>query len=127
MYLYLKDEKNEAEIEVAYWRKANQIHGWFARHFGEYNDNQYVLENCRSYEIPKEKIIELYDDCVKAHLNKDPKLLPTTEGFFFGSTGIDEWYWHDILDTIEVLRPYVKRIQEKDPELTGSFYYYGSW
>ena len=31
MYLY-KKVKNAKKQEVAYWRKANQIRGWFVRH-----------------------------------------------------------------------------------------------
>jgi hypothetical protein len=35
-------------------------------------------------------------------------LLPTTAGFFFGSTDYDEYYLQDILDTIAMLEPLLK-------------------
>jgi len=35
-------------------------------------------------------------------------LLPTTSGFFFGSTDYDEYYMEDILDTIKILEPLLK-------------------
>lgn len=45
--------------EVAYWRKANAIHGWFERKYGEDGE----LENCRDYHVEKEDLIELRDLC----------------------------------------------------------------
>ena len=30
-------------------------------------------------------------------------LLPTTSGFFFGSTEYNQWYLEDIIDTIDIL------------------------
>lgn len=56
MFLY-KVEKEE----VAYWRKANEIHAWFERKFG--GDDG--LENCRDYYVEKEDLIELRDLCQK--------------------------------------------------------------
>lgn len=35
-------------------------------------------------------------------------LLPTTKGFFFGSTDYDEYYMQDINDTIAILEPLLK-------------------
>lgn len=48
--------------EVAYWRKANAIHGWFERKIEEYGES---LENCRDYPVTKEDLIELRDTCQK--------------------------------------------------------------
>lgn len=49
-------------------------------------------------------------------------LLPTAEGFFFGSTDYDEWYITGLTETKEVL----ERIMaiEKD---TSDYYYQASW
>jgi hypothetical protein len=30
-------------------------------------------------------------------------LLPPTSGFFFGGTGIDEWYWVNLQETVDKL------------------------
>jgi hypothetical protein len=55
--------------------------------------------------------------------NKDPNLLPPREGFFFGGTDIDEWYWRDIEDTRKQLRRLINL-----PEFEElSFYYQSSW
>ena len=31
------------------------------------------------------------------------ELLPTQDGFFFGSTNYDQWYMEDIISTIDIL------------------------
>lgn len=56
--MYLYKVKHD---EVAYWRKANAIHGWFERKLSEDG----TLENCRDYYISKENLIELRDTCQK--------------------------------------------------------------
>ncbi len=114
--------------EVAYWRKANQIHNWFVENIQDGNDD------CGYYEVSRQKLQELLADCCdvlkyaecelqemngglqkidgewkettmmgRKILNKDvvSDILPTTSGFFFGSTDYDEWYLRDIENTIE--------------------------
>jgi hypothetical protein len=50
------------------------------------------------------------------------ELLPPTQGFFFGSDDIDEWYLKDIEETIEKLST-VLSTKEKGER----FYYYAWW
>ena len=104
-------------LQVAYWRKANYIHKWFV-------DNvQNGTDNCGEYWVPPEKMQELYDTCVKALETKDATILSPTDGFFFGSTDIDQWYWDDIESTKEIIKSLLedKRLAEYD------FYYRSSW
>ena len=95
---------------VADWRKANHIHKWFV------DKVQDGVDDCGIYEVTKEQLEELLDVCkevmnnsslVKGEYIKDSsvaeELLPTTEGFFFGSTQYDKWYIEDIKYTIEVV------------------------
>ena len=104
------------EVTCAYWRKANQIHAWFVNNVQGGNDN------CGEYYVSHEKLKELLTTCQQALFSKDPSLLPPQEGFFFGGTDIDEWYWQDIKDTIKKL----KRVLV--PEMSKlSFYYTSSW
>ena len=115
--------------EVGYWRKANQIHKWFVDNVQEGNDN------CGDYYVSKEKLKELYNICIaiksetklvdgkiieNSHLAVS--LLPTTEGFFFGSTDYDEFYMRNIDDTIKILKP-ILDIESND----GDYYYHSSW
>jgi len=112
--------------EVMYWRKANAIHRWFVENVQEGKDD------CQRYEIETKKLVEFFDLLVKAHLTKDPTIFEPQEGFFFGSSDIDDWYWENILNTIEVLKPHVDMIkseekQDKDTIGVTTYYYQASW
>lgn len=95
--------KHESE-QVAYWRKANQIRGWFADLLGE--DANGVCKG----KVSKENIEDLLDTCkqVLADHSLAEKLLPVTEGFFFGSYEYDEYYFEDIKETIEICEKILK-------------------
>ncbi len=78
------------EVTCAYWRKANQIHKWFV-------DNvQGGEDNCGEYYVSHEKLKDLLDLVNRALAERNPNLLPPQEGFFFGGTDRDEWYWQDL-------------------------------
>lgn len=105
------------EVTCAYWRKANQIHKWFV-------DNvQNGEDNCESYYVSHEQILELLTTARQCLFTKDPSLLPPQGGFFFGGTDIDEWYWNDIKNTINQL----KRVSELPEFDKLSFSYQSSW
>jgi hypothetical protein len=61
--------------------------------------------------------IEEMDD-----LDEDEESLEPTEGFFFGSTDKDEWYYEDLKNTVEGL----SRVLETLPD-DYSFSYHASW
>ena len=87
--------------EIAYWRKANQIHKWFV-------DNvQNGEDDCRSHVVYKEQLTELLETAKEVLRSKDTsvaeRLLPTQSGFFFGGTDYDQWYYEDIKYTVEQL------------------------
>jgi len=114
MYLYQKDTH-----EVAYWRKANAIHGWII-------GTTKSVDDCTPIHLTKMDIVQLRDDCQKV-LDEGTQdmaweLLPPTSGFFFGSTEIDEWYWDDIKSTLEKLNTI---INETDDD--ARFEYQASW
>jgi hypothetical protein len=107
----------EVEWTVAYWRKANQIHNWFV-------DNvQGGEDECRPHYVSKEKLEELRDLCLDVLKTKDATKLPPSEGFFFGSSEIDEWYWEDVEQTADVLTKILD-----DPNFDKfDFQYRSSW
>jgi hypothetical protein len=106
------------QVQVAYWRKANQIHKWFVDHVQDGNDN------CEEYRVTRDQLQLLVDNCKLVLMNKEeaPNLLPPQEGFFFGSYEYDEFYWQDIQDTIEQL----EKILNEYPE-EWDFQYQSSW
>lgn len=123
MYLFESEKENatfddwaESE-ELIYWRKANAIHRWFVINVQDYKDD------CEIYSVSKEKLEELLYTC-KEVLNdytKARELLPTQEGFFFGSTLYDDDYFDDIIFTMNNL---IKVLNRKDLK---NLYYCSSW
>lgn len=134
--------------EIMYWRKANQIHGWFVTNCEE------VIEDVK-YRVSREDLQSLLETCkqvldilngasktttqvvggwkngkeykvdVEVYDTEDVlELLPPTQGFFFGSDEIDEWYKQNIEETIQVLEEELKSDNKDDyPE----YEYYASW
>jgi hypothetical protein len=116
------------EESVAYWRKANHIHKWFVDNVQDGEDD------CGTYYVSKEKLKQLYEICLEILKNpkKAPELMPTQEGFFFGSTDYDEYYMTDIKDTIEQLKPIFRedklgKILDDDIDDMSEYYYHSSW
>lgn len=104
--------------EAMYWRKANSIHNWFVENV------QGGEDTCESYFVSREQLLELLAQC-KAVAKKEVcahETLPTTEGFFFGSTDYNEYYWQDINDTIMGLEMALDTFDED-----WDFSYRASW
>lgn len=116
MYLF---KCSKERTEIAYWRKANQIRDWFVRH--GYPENG----NCMDYYLEKEDLEQLVRDCKAVLDNHDlaEELMPTSDGFFFGGTDYDEWYFKDLENTIEQVEKVIKET-DWDNELV---YYYEWW
>lgn len=106
--------------EVGYWRKANHIHNWFVQNV------QGGRDECQRAYVSKEELEKLLSICkeVLADHSKAPELLPTTEGFFFGGTDYDEYYFQDVQDTINIIEPLLKELEENS---MGDIYYQSSW
>ena len=81
------------------------------------------MDDCQQVSVGREQLEELRDTCRK--VLADPSLasdlLPTADGFFFGSTDYDEWYTRGLTYTADKI----------DKLLTMSdewyFYYQSSW
>lgn len=90
---------------VGYWRKANAIHGWIVNQCAGGEDR------CQEIYMPKSKLEELHQLCCsilgeeseEALVNTALEELPPTEGFFFGSNEVGDWYKQDLKDTINIL------------------------
>ena len=146
------EEVCEVVEKVGYWRKSNQIHNWFVENVQEGNDDcrsyevsrrqlKELLELCK--KVMKTAVIEEGEVCTgttysagevthsyeKGRVVTNPDdiadLLPSQEGFFFGSTDYDEYYLQDIEQTIKILEKILSA-----PEIDGVmqwFEYRSSW
>ena len=114
----IKPERiTHVEEEIMYWRKMNAIHNWFVQNC------QDGIDECQESHVTIEQLDELATICEKAIRDKNPELLPTQEGFFFGSTNYDEYYWQQIEETAKVLREEIRNNQIEYPE----YIYQSSW
>lgn len=147
-YPNIKPERVSYVTEnIMYWRKANQIHGWFTSNTQELteevsyrvtlDDLKNLLDTCKQVldVLTKSKMktiqirsgwsggeemfcdIQVYD-CEE----QIQDLLPPTEGFFYGSYDINEYYKETIEETIEFLEKELPNCEE-DVE----FEYFASW
>lgn len=139
-------------VVCAYWRKANHIHLWFVDNVQDGQDDcrtypvgigqlNELLDTCRRV-LAGSELVEgqvsvgqkftaeggLEEMTQEGKVIKDTsvaeELLPTTGGFFFGSTAYDEWYYGDVESTISQLERVLKAAGELD---IWCFNYRSSW
>lgn len=115
--LPVPDGSLSVEVTAVYWRKSNQIHDWFVRNVQDGKDD------CGEYYVSRDCLRELLAACNEALVNRNraDEILPTSSGFFFGSTEYDEWYWEDIERTARE----IKRVLAFPEDV--SFNYHSSW
>jgi len=103
---YPTEDIDSITYQVGYWRKANQIHGWFV-------DNvQHGEDDCRYHDVSEEQLEKLQSICVELLQSRDKEkaleLLPVRKGFFFGrynpkEDGFWEDYWYDLETTVKAV------------------------
>lgn len=127
--------------EVMYWRKANQIHDWFVKYV------QDGIDDCTRYTVEKHHLIDLQErisfilagikfpaskqmyneknkwEAPQSNLWLAQKLLPCSNGFFFGNTDYNKWYFDDLRNTKKFLRSVLK----KSTQANWTFEYHSSW
>tara|TARA_R100001015_G_C4606158_1_gene161214 strand:- start:75 stop:566 length:492 start_codon:yes stop_codon:yes gene_type:complete len=114
--------------EVGYWRKANHIHSWFVENIQDGRDE------CQESYVSLERLTELRDLCKEVVKYKNSEFnndnLPTSSGFFFGSTEYGEYYYEDCKDTIKILNTILKDeeiIRDTKGIYSSEYYYQASW
>ena len=109
----------ETFYQVGYWRKANAIHNWFVENCGDGEDL------CQEIVVDTDKLEQLKRLCEKVLETPDlaSELLPTTEGFFFGSTEYDDWYFDDIKYTIHILTKVIEFMKKEQLKHDYDNYY----
>jgi len=105
------------KFQVGYWRKANQVHDWFVTNCQDGQDD------CHEYMVNREQLEELRDLCQRVLDNHTlaSEYMPTSEGFFFGSTEYDDYYFECLEETIGIIGQALTLEKEYD------FTYQSSW
>ena len=116
----------QVEVCVAYWRKANAIHGWFV------NTLANGVDECQSIYVSRQDLENLRMSCnnvlkcpvgVRAEdVAAQYGLLPT-RGFFFGSYEIDQYYMEDLKLTVKQ----IGSILDSTKDRWVDFIYRASW
>lgn len=106
--IFEEEVKHMYKISDAYFRKVNFIYAYF----------QDRLEN-ESCVITKNELNEFIQVCKDVYNHKGDEdyaseFLPTTSGFFFGSTSYDDWYWDDVKDCIKQMQKLYKSLKDED-------------
>jgi len=111
-----------ADVCVGYWRKANAIHKWFCNLDGG-------KDECQKIPVSVEQLRELRNLCDLVLLQPAvaSEILPTQDGFFFGSYDYDEWYMDDMKNTITMIDEILKDVPLDANPWDYSFYYQASW
>ena len=75
------------------------------------------------------KWVQQYEDGMLINnIEEIKELLPTADGFFFGSTEYDEYYLKDIKNTIEILEKVIKEDEELNKQgFYPDYEYRASW
>jgi hypothetical protein len=106
-------------VELAYWRKSNQIHQWFVDNVqggkDEYQNSYVTKENL-------EALLKLVNEVLADH-SRAEELLPTAKGFFFGSQDYDEWYFKGLQETKDM----IEKILATEDLDDWNMYYHSSW
>ena len=130
---------------VGYWRKANAINGWIVSNCANGEDN------CQEIHLNRDQLESLRNDCIVALANPDRKYEITNnkvfyllcdylnslnqeldpdqyespvqpaEGFFFGDTELDDFYYWQLEYTIDLITSLLEHSDELE------FSYQASW
>ena len=108
-------------VEAMYWRKANAIHQWFVENV------QNGVDDCQVHPVTSKqlrKLISTIEDVLENKVNP-AEALPSSTGFFFGSSEYNEWYFDDLKRTREGLTKLLDDLGDND--WTWLYYYQSSW
>lgn len=122
-YLWKQHDKPEADIkedgyllkerilELGYWRKHSNLHGYIVHNFAE------GVDECQPIDLSNDNIREIIDAIKNANL-------PHTEGFFFGESAMTA---EEKEDDIKILSEALEWAEDKQDGVSKSIVYQASW
>lgn len=100
-------DEDGTDVELGYWRKHPDLHGFFVNEFGG------GVDECQRIPL-------LLNDLIRALETTKANKLPKTTGFFFGQSQAE-----DKPETIKILEKAIKWVSEDGFRRT--VYYRASW
>ena len=118
------------ETNVWFGRKENHIHQWVidAYNAKEAQAHQWIIDAHRITDTNTEYILidpdELLGDLYTVIKNPEsaPEVMPTSSGFFFGSTDYDKFYFEDVMALHKTLNA-----EKKQGYFNNHSFFYWSW
>ena len=118
----LNEIKTPDEVEVVFNTDKERIYSLYNAYFRkvnflyEYFRSDLVDESCI---VTKQRILDLINTCkdVLEHKGDEDyakEHLPTTSGFFFGSTEYNEGYWYDVKDCLKQMNKLYKSMKDDE-------------
>ena len=122
-YFYRRKKGEELKPdteEELYLRKANHIRKWIVDNT-DYNDD----DDCRPFVLTKDKLEQLFQACntVLADKKQADTVMPTSSGFFFGSTDYNDWYFSVVEEVLDVINGWLSDVDFDTEEIV----YYEWW
>lgn len=112
-FIEYQQDKFGMDKEVGYFRKVNFLYAYFQDRLED--------EGC---EVTKEDLNDIIAKCKEVLEKHDEetskKLLPTCDGFFFGSTDYDDYYYADVQNVMDKATEILANLH-KDEELSIYF------
>lgn len=103
--------------QVAYWRKFNALHQWFVTNV------QSGIDRCDLHELDQDVLRKCHDTLEEAFYKKNAFVLPPTQGFFWGSTEVDDYYWSNVEEAIQT----ISNLIDDTDWATERLFYQSSW
>ena len=100
-----------SDLDIAYWRKHPDLHGYIVKHFGEGKDS------CQRITLREKDCLQIAEAILK-------RKLPHTKGFFFGESA---WHKKDRIKNAKVFTDTAKWLEKYQKDWTHSVYYQASW
>lgn len=103
--------------QVAYWRKFNALHQWFVTNV------QNGIDRCELHELDQYALRKCHDVLEEAFYKENHYILPPTQGFFWGSTEVDDYYWNNVEEAIQT----ISNLIDDTDWATERLFYQSSW
>lgn len=121
------------DYKVCYFRKFNAMHSWIVEHCADghdicqdicvgVDDAKELLASCEEILAARNDLTMSDDD--KANIAREK--LPPSEGFFFGSTDINDWYYGDVSQLSGLLSAVIAFLESDDGK-EWELVYRASW